>query len=383
MSDTNLFRRHFMQLAVGGVVAAPFLNNASLLAAAPSSSSSSFETPETLLNSITDGVYINYNENPLGPCTKAREVLAKTIPLSGRYGIGFGESIAEIVSQQEHVPADYLHFFAGSTVPLHAAAMAFSSKDRAIAYPFPTFDIFFKAPNGEMFAPLKPVPVNDKHQVSMADLLAAAPNAGLYYICNPNNPTGVVTPMRDIEWLLAHKPAGSVVLVDEAYIHYSEMPSAMSLVAQGKDVVVLRTFSKIYGLAGMRLGFAAARPDLLAKLAFFDTNNPPMPAFAAAEASLLDPKLLSERKAYNKAVRDDIFAWLSKRGYKYTPSEASFFMVHVGVPGQQVTDALKKYKVFISGTRPRYPDWVRVSIGTFAEMNVFKAAFEKVMASLS
>lgn len=381
MSEANLFRRRLMQMAVGGIVAAPFVQKSVLSAATPLSSNSSFETPDSLLGEMSDGVFINYNENPLGPCAKAREALAKTIPFSGRYGMNFAENISKIISQQENIPVDYLHFFAGSTVPLHAAAMAFSDKDHAIAYPLPTFDIFFKAPDGKNFAPLKPVPVNEKHQIDVAAMLSAAPDAGLYYICNPNNPTGVVTPMRDIEWLLAHKPANSVVLVDEAYIHYSDMPSAMSLVAQGKDVVVLRTFSKIYGLAGMRLGFAAARPDLLEKIVDLDFNHPPFPAFAAAEASLLDEKLLPERKAYNKAVRNDIFAWLSKRGYKYTPSEASFFMVHVGRPGQHVTDALKKYKVFISGTRPRYPDWVRVSVGSFAEMNAFKAAFEKVMAS--
>lgn len=381
MSEANLFRRRLMQMAVGGIVAAPFVQKSVLSAATPLSSNSSFETPDSLLGEMSDGVFINYNENPLGPCAKAREALAKTIPLSGRYESGFIKNIAQIISQQENIAVDYLHFFAGSSVPLHAAAIAFSDKDHAIAYPLPTFDKFFWKPNGQSFAPLISVPVNEKHQIDVAAMLSAAPDAGLYYICNPNNPTGVVTPMRDIEWLLAHKPANSVVLVDEAYIHYSDMPSAMSLVAQGKDVVVLRTFSKIYGLAGMRLGFAAARPDLLEKIVDLDFNHPPFPAFAAAEASLLDEKLLPERKAYNKAVRNDIFAWLSKRGYKYTPSEASFFMVHVGRPGQQVTDALKKYKVFISGTRPRYPDWVRVSVGSFAEMNAFKAAFEKVMAS--
>ncbi|AEI37557.1 pyridoxal phosphate-dependent aminotransferase [Zymomonas mobilis] len=385
LQKSDVSRRHLMQWAVGGTVAVPFILQSEAAHAVKANvlqTDTNIVSPEALLNSVTDGVFINYNENPLGPSEKARTILSKTIALSGRYGMGFAENIAAIVGKQAHIPTDYVRFFNGSSVPLHAAALAFTSKTHPLAYSVPTFDMFFMTPSGEALTAIQTVPITKDHKIDVQAMLAAAPNAGLYYICNPNNPTGVVTPLADIEWLLAHKPVGSIVLVDEAYIHYSDnAKSALPLVAQNKEVIVLRTFSKIYGLAGLRLGFAAARPDLLEKLLQFDFNTPPLPAFAAAEASLLEVGLVARRKAYNKAVRDNIFAWLTSKGYRFTPSEASFFMLHVGKPGQSVTDALKKYKVHISGPRPNYPDWVRVSLGTPAEMNIFKAAFTKVMAA--
>jgi histidinol-phosphate aminotransferase len=94
-------------------------------------------------------------------------------------------------------------------------------------------------------------------------MLAADPNAGMYYLCSPNNPTGTVTPLAEIEWLLANKPVGSIVVIDEAYTHLAGVPTASSMAAAGKDVVVLRTFSKIFGMAGMRMGYVMARPDLI------------------------------------------------------------------------------------------------------------------------
>ena len=102
------------------------------------------------------------------------------------------------------------------------------------------------------------------HAHDVKAMVAADPNAGIIYICNPNNPTGTLTPKEDIAWAVENKPAGSIILVDEAYIHLSDSPSVLDMVAAGKDIIVLRTFSKVYGMAGIRCGFAVARPDILA-----------------------------------------------------------------------------------------------------------------------
>ena len=110
------------------------------------------------------------------------------------------------------------------------------------------------------------VPLTRTYAHDVRAMLAAAPDAGVFYICTPNNPTGTLTSHDDVEYLLAHKPKGSVVLVDEAYIHFCDAPSTIDLVKAGKDIIVLRTFSKLYGMAGLRCGFALGRPDLLAKL---------------------------------------------------------------------------------------------------------------------
>jgi histidinol-phosphate aminotransferase len=149
-------------------------------------------------------------------------------------------------------------------------------------------------------------------------------------------------------------------------------------VAKGADVLVLRTFSKIYGLAGLRLGLVAARRDLLDRLMDYGVNIPPMPAVIAAEASLLDPALVPARKAYTAAVRTDVFAWLKERGIRTLPSETSFAMLHVGRPGEEVQAALARERVFTSGSRKHMPDWMRISFGTPAEMAAFKTAFARL-----
>jgi histidinol-phosphate/aromatic aminotransferase/cobyric acid decarboxylase-like protein len=212
-------------------------------------------------------------------------------------------------------------------------------------------------------------------------MLKADPNAGVYYVCNPNNPTGTITPRKQIEYLLANKKPGAIVVVDEAYIHFSHSAQpASDLVAAGKDVVVLRTFSKIYGMAGLRAGFAMGRPDLLEKLRPYGTGMLPITGLACATASLKVKSLVPERRAKMKEVREDTFAYLEKKNIKYIPSEANFFMMEVNRPGMDFARAMADNKVIIGRVWPVWPTKVRVTVGTQDEMNKFKAAVDKVTA---
>ena len=150
----------------------------------------------------------------------------------------------------------------GSSGPLHQAVLAFTSPTK----PFVTGDPGYEA--GEraahfIGAKTISVPLTKSYAHDVKAMAAASPNAGLIYICNPNNPTGTLTPQADIEWLVANKPKGAIVMIDEAYTHIAGAPFNTDLVAADKDVVILRTFSKIYGMAGLRAGAAIARPDLL------------------------------------------------------------------------------------------------------------------------
>ncbi len=164
------------------------------------------------------------------------------------------------------------------------------------------------------------VPLTKTYAHDVKAMLAAAPDAGVFYICNPNNPTGTLTSHSDIEYLVANKPKDSIVLIDEAYIHLSEAPSALDLVKAGKDVIVLRTFSKVYGMAGLRCGFVIARPDLLEKVvARGGQNFMPTTAVAAAIASLKDSALVPERRRINAGIRQQTFQWLDRNGYSYIP----------------------------------------------------------------
>jgi histidinol-phosphate/aromatic aminotransferase/cobyric acid decarboxylase-like protein len=226
------------------------------------------------------------------------------------------------------------------------------------------------------------VPLTNDYAHDVKAMVAAAPDAGLFYICNPNNPTGTLTKREDIEWLVANKPAGSIVMVDEAYTHIAG-PHLFNtnLVAADKDVVILRTFSKIYGMAGLRAGAAIARPDLLAKIVGFSPNGMmPITAMAAASASLESKTLVPERRKLIGDVREDVLGFLEKHNFKFVPSVSNCFMVDVKRPGRQIQNALVAEKVVIGRVWDVWPTYVRVTVGLPDEMNKFKAAFLKVMA---
>ncbi|KAG0928715.1 hypothetical protein G6F31_017616 [Rhizopus arrhizus] len=207
---------------------------------------------------------------------------------------------------------------------------------------------------------------------------AHARPTGLLYVCNPNNPTGSISPPDELVWLLAHKPASTRVLVDEAYLQYSEQPSLITQVAQRDDLIVLRTFSKLYGMAGLRLGVAAAHPDRLRELASLGDNPLPVPALAAALASLRDPQLIAQRRLQNAKARQTTLAWLGKRGFSCLPSEANCFVVDVQRDGGAFAKAMAENGVVIGRSWPIWPQRVRVTVGTEEEMAAFRQAFAKV-----
>jgi histidinol-phosphate aminotransferase len=197
-------------------------------------------------------------------------------------------------------------------------------------------------------------------------------------VCNPNNPTGSISPPDELAWLLAHKPASTRVLLDEAYLQYSEQPSLIAQVAQRDDLIVLRTFSKLYGMAGLRLGVAAAHPDRLRELASLGDNPLPVTALAAGLASLRAPGLVAQRKAENTQVRQATVAWLAARGFSCVPTEANCFVVDVRRDGSAFAKAMADNGVVIGRSWPIWPQRVRVTVGTEEEMAAFRNAFAKV-----
>jgi histidinol-phosphate aminotransferase len=326
-----------------------------------------------------DAVMIDSNENPLGPSAAAREAVSALIPQGGRYLDDLTRNLVKTFSQLEGVDPDWVDVTAGSTPALNLVVLAYTSPQKS----YVTADPGFEA--GMMMAQVSgartvKVPLTKTYAHDVKAMLAAAPDAGLFYICSPNNPTGTLTPHADVEYLVANKPKGSIVLVDEAYLHFSEAPSTLDLVKAGKDVIVLRTCSKVYGLAGLRCGFAIGRPELLDRaMDRGGYNFMPVTAVAAATASLKDPQLVGERRRINASVRQQTFQWFDRNGYSYIPSEANHFMLETKRPGKEVREAMAKENVLIGRTWPVMPTYVRVTVGTQEEMERFQAAFQKVM----
>ena len=326
-----------------------------------------------------DAVMIDSNENPLGPSQAAREAIAAIIPQGGRYSDELTDNLASLVAQNEGLDPDWIRVIAGSTPALGLGVVAFTSPQRSFVTADPSFELGMNVA-AKVGTRVVKVPLTRTYAHDVKAMLDAAPDAGLYYICNPNNPTGTLTPHADVEYLAANKPKDSIVLVDEAYIHFCDAPSALDLVKAGKDVIVLRTFSKVYGMAGLRCGLVIARPDLADKvLERGGFNFMPITAVVGATASLKDPQLVGERRRINATVRQRTFDWLERNGYAYIPSESNCFMLDTKRPGKDVRDAMAKENVLIGRVWPIMPTHVRITVGTAEEMEKFQAAFQKVM----
>lgn len=326
-----------------------------------------------------DAVKINANENPLGPCPEALEAIARAARNGGRYQYEETSDFVNLIASLEGLRPDHVLPFAGSSDPLHRVILAFTSKTQPLVTADPGYEAGQRAA-AFVGSQVIRVPLRKDYAHDVRAMAAAHPTPGVFYICNPNNPTGTLTPREDIEWLVKNKPAGSIVLLDEAYIHFTEAPTGSDLVAAGKDVIILRTFSKLYGMAGLRAGAAFGRPDLLEKLRGFSAGALPATGMVAATASLKVKNLVPERRAYVRRIREDLFEWLEKNRFSYVPSVSNKFMVDVKRPGQEVVREMAARKVYIGRVWPAWPTHVRVSIGTPEEMEKFKAAFLEVMS---
>ena len=326
-----------------------------------------------------DAIRLDANENPLGPSASAREAAIAMVPQGGRYSDYLTDDLVKTLAEMDGLKPEQVRVYAGSSEPLHHTVAAFTSPQRSYVTADPGYEAGMHAAHAAGAKVVK-VALTKTYAHDVKAMLAAAPDAGVFYVCTPNNPTGTLTSHSDIEYLVENKPKGSVVLVDEAYIHFSDAVSVMDLVKADKDVLLLRTFSKIYGMAGLRCGAVFGRPDLLEKIEHYGGwNFMPITALAAASASLKDAPLVPERKRINATIRSQVLAWLDRNGYSYVPSESNCFMLDTKHPAQAAIDALAKQNVFIGRIWPVWPTHARITIGTAPEMEQFQAAWQKVM----
>jgi len=369
----NDSRRTFLQLTVAAAAASAFrIINEPLLAAAAVKPERTQFPPGAIV--------INANENPLGPCDLARAAIVSMAPQGGRYSYWLTDELVDTFAGQQGLKREFIRAYPGSSEPLHYSVLAFTSASRSYVTADPGYEAGMHAAKISG-ARVVNVPLTKTYAHDISAMLGAAPDAGLFYVCTPNNPTGTLTPHADIEQLVAKKPKDSVVLVDEAYIHFADGAStAIDLVKAGQDVIVLRTFSKIYGMAGLRCGLAIARPELLAKLENCGGWSAlPITAVAAATASLKHEHLVADRKLTNTTIRQKTFDWLNRQGYSYVPSQANFFMVDTKRPAKEVIDAMAAKNVFIGRIWPVWPTHSRITVGTQQEMDAFTSAFDAVM----
>ncbi|AZE74866.1 Periplasmic aromatic amino acid aminotransferase beta precursor [Pseudomonas synxantha] len=328
----------------------------------------------------SDKVLLNYNESPYGPSDAARAAMQRAIAMSGRYPYPHMYALAELFARQQGIAEENVAVFAGSMAALRYAVLAFTSQNQGLVMATPSYEVPRQAAESNK-APVHEVDLDTQHAHDVQAMLKADPQAGMLYLCNPNNPTGTLTPTEAIRQALVNKPKGSVLVVDEAYIDFCDAPSCVSWTNDHDDLLVLRTFSKIYGMAGARLGLAIGHPALLERLAVFGGDNVPAGAsLLGAIASLEDAQLVGQRKALNARLRDETIMWLKGRGFACTASRSNCFMIDVKQPAGQVAQSLAEQNVLVGRVWQNWPQWLRVTVGNQQEMERFRQVFAAQVA---
>jgi histidinol-phosphate aminotransferase len=330
-----------------------------------------------------DTVWLNANENPLGPPKSSIQAMTEVLPASWRYHYQEVRDFYAALGRSEDLGPENILAGSGSSEMLHAAVDAFTAPDRPMIVMYPTYEGPPEVARS-MNHPVIQVPLAPDYGADVRKLAAEAEKArgGLIYMCNPNNPTSAITRKQDVAWLVQNLPSDTVLLIDEAYIHFSDSPdleSAIQYVRQGKNVMVARTFSKIYGMAGVRAGFVCARADLIERMRPFRNNVLSVIAMRAALAALAEARtLVPERRAVNARIRADLCAWLRERKLPYIEPHANFLMIDVGRNAREFIAKMPRMGVAVGRPFPPLDNMLRVSIGTAPQMQKFREVFWRV-----
>jgi histidinol-phosphate aminotransferase len=330
-----------------------------------------------------DMVELNSNENPYGPSAAAREAMTRSHFDAGRYPDAAVEEVQRALAKAHGVSPEQVLLGCGSGDILRMADGAFLAPDRKVVVAEPTFEAVLAYNRVTKAQPVK-VPLDASFRHDLPRMAEACDGAtGLVYVCNPNNPTGTIVTGEELAAFLRRVPASVTVLVDEAYHHFVEDPayrSAFDLLGAHPNLIVVRTFSKIYGLAGMRLGYAVAAPDkieALARYASFSNTNAAV--LAAALASLADVALVPRTKHQMNDTRRWLIGQLGADRRRFIPSEANFVMIETGGDVAPLIEAFKARKILVGRRFPAMPTWLRVSVGTPEEMKAFLAALRDIV----
>jgi len=330
----------------------------------------------------TGPIRLSANENPYGPCAASLEALKRSAADAARYPGAIEEEVRGELARQHGVGRDQIVLGCGSSDVLRMADSAFVPAGTRIVAAEPTFEAvlnYAKVTRAEVIK----VPLTPEYRHDLAGMEAACDaRTAMVYVCNPNNPTGTIVDAEQLEAFLKRLPPTCVVLVDEAYHHFVENPrykSALELPSRHDNVVVTRTFSKVYGMAGMRLGYgvaSAANAERLRKQASWDNTS--QAALAMGLASLTDADVIPSNRRRLNETRRWLCAELVRDGRLYIPSQTNFVMIDVGGDVLPVREAFRERGIQVGRKFPSMPNWLRVSIGKPEEMEVFVTALREI-----
>ncbi|MFQ3609868.1 MAG: histidinol-phosphate transaminase [Fimbriimonadales bacterium] len=347
------------------------------------------KTPEQIQQELglDELIKLSANENPLGASPQVLEAVQNALSQIHRYPDGACQILRDALSDFYHLPPDHFVFGNGSDELIHLIGLAYLEPGDEVVMGHPSF-VRYEASVQLNQAVLKRVPLTSDHRHDLPAMLdQITPRTKLMYIANPNNPTGTIVYRHELEHLLNALPDHVLLILDEAYFEYvdhPDYPNGLDAVRAGKQVVVLRTFSKAYGLAGLRLGYAVGRPDLLDPVERVrEPYNVNVLAQVAGAAALRDQTHVARTCELNRQSLSTIQAVCEQMGLRVVPSYANFLLIEVGEPCRAVRQRLLELGVMVrSGEGFGLPQFLRVNTGTPEQNEKFLRAFQQALQSL-
>ena len=335
---------------------------------------------------LSEVVKLASNENPLGPSPLAVEAVQKALAEVRLYPDNSCQQLVAELARVLGLPGDHLIVGRGSDEIIHMAGLAFLNPGEEAIMGDPYF-VLYDLTTVLMDARPVRVPLKDYRFDVQKALASITPRSKVIFVCSPNNPTGTILTSEELALLVDKLPDRVLLVLDEAYSEYADreqFPNSLEYVRQGRNVLVLRTFSKIYALAGLRVGYGMARPEIIAALQQVrEPFNVSSLAQAAALASLRDPQQVERSRRLNEEGRLHLQEQFERLGLRFAPSQSNFVFVDLGVDGAAAFEALMRRGVIVRydpafGT----PTHVRVTIGTMEQNRRFVAALEEVLREL-
>jgi len=327
--------------------------------------------------------HLSSNENCWGPPESVMKAMNNAWKYSNRYGYPDGNLVGEI-AKHHGVKGENILLTAGSGEALDVIGTTYLQGGKKVLGVEPSYSSVYQHATSIKTTAIK-LPLTKDYRQDMQMFIktanARAKEIGLIYLCNPNNPTGVIVSKDEVKELLDGLPKGMPVLIDEAYHHFVDDPkyaTSIPYVLEGRPVIIARTFSKIAALAGMRLGYAVAPANMISEMRPYSMGSINALVKWGGVASLKDTVSQADVKKKVMDLRKKTTAELTAYGYECIPSETNFFMVSIGREIQPVIDEFRAKKVMVGRPFPPMTTHMRVSIGTAEEMDRFTKAFKEI-----
>jgi histidinol-phosphate aminotransferase len=332
---------------------------------------------------IPDGaIRLNFNENPYGPSPQAVTALDSAAKISARYPDDSVLEVQDAIAQKCAVAPENIALGCGSTEILRAVDVTYLPAGENVIAADPTFEAVLDYARVLHQDPIK-IPLTTDHRHDLPKMAAACTSkTGVIYICNPNNPTGTIVTSEEMAAFIAAVPPTTLILVDEAYNDFTVDPryaSVVPLIPQHPNIIVARTFSKIYGMAGMRLGYAVGAKEQIARISTqLLQDNVNAAVLSAALASLGDQANIVACRDRLIATRRWLCDALAHDGRAFITSHANFVMINMGSDVQPYIEEFKSRNIYVGRKFLSMPNFMRVTVGTQPEIEAFVAALRQI-----